>query len=201
MWYANIDHICQLIKSVFLHHLKAAVFDMTPHVSSLLTSSHLIISMVDEIHLKIHKFRITGSHIVLPARTPGALCCPQMETDGSCWLHYFFWQMLFRLLKFFDDREHMGWSAITGSFFGSDFPSEFNALTGCRYTGKWDGRPEEAVLTRHRRVNTRVAVPRLKQSPCVWTNTGMLRCVVMCRAVEHFKCISLSLCVIYRSKV
>lgn len=137
--YANADHICQPINWSFLHHLRAAVFNMTLHVSrtadSPLMSSRFIISMVDEIHLKIHKFRITRSHIVLPARTPGALCCPQMEMDSSCWLHYFFWQMLFRLLKFFDDREHMGWSAITGSFFGSDFPSEFNALTGCRYTG------------------------------------------------------------------
>lgn len=41
--------------------------------------------------------------------------------------------MVFRLLKFFDDREHMGGQQSPARSWGSDFPSEFNALTGCRY--------------------------------------------------------------------
>lgn len=90
--------------------------------------------MVDEIRLKIHKFHLFRHRILRPCSShTGAIMLP---TNGNG-------QLLLTII-FFDRWSLDYWSfSMTGNIWGgqqslarswgSDFPPDFNALTGCRY--------------------------------------------------------------------
>lgn len=177
---------------------------MTLHVSrtanSLLMSPHFIISMVDEIHLKIHKFRISRSHIVLPART-------QEHYVAHKWK----WTAPADCIIFFDRCSLDYWSfSMTGNIWGgqqspahsSGAISHLNSMLWqdvdtreMRWT-PWRGRPYTSSPCQYPCSRPAVKTITLCLDKC--------RDAAVCRDVlcwEHFKCISLSPCIIYWSKV
>lgn len=69
----------------------------------------------------------------LTSHTLGPLCCQQMKMDGSCWLHYIFDRCSLDYWSFSMTGNIWGGQQSPARSCGSYFPSEFNALTGCRY--------------------------------------------------------------------
>lgn len=141
-----------------------------------------IISMVSEMSLKIHEFHLLRHGILRPnSWHTGAIMLPTNENG----------RLLLTALFFFDRCSLDYWSfSMTGNICGgqqspahscgSYFPSEFNAVTGCRYRqSEKDTLKRLSLYVTAMSINNHVlAVKTFTLCSYKWRNSAM-RCVAL----------------------